>query len=115
MWLILTHAGFPKPQTQIPVLSPDGYPKYFLDMSWEELMLAVEYDGVQHADQLGYDITRSDYVTRVGWTHIRVAAGHRKADIIARVGRQWERRWRPGLGIAARKEPLTCPPLERGC
>lgn len=113
--LMLTHAGFPTPQTQIPVLGPDGYPKYFLDMGWEKLMLAVEYDGGQHADQLGYDITRSDYVTRVGWTQVRVAAGHRKADIIARVGRQWERLWHPGLGIAPRTSPLSGPPLERGC
>lgn len=82
--LMLIDAGFPRPQTQIPVPGPDGYPRYFLDMGWEELMLAVEYEGVQHADQLGYDITRADYITRAGWTHVRVAAGHRRPAIVAR-------------------------------
>ncbi len=113
--LMLIHAGFPRPQTQIPVLGPDGYPMYYLDMGWEELMLAVEYDGIQHADQLGYDINRGDYLTRVGWTHVRVAAGHRRPGIIARVEREWNRLWLPGLGIGPRRAPLKGPPLERGC
>jgi hypothetical protein len=113
--LMLIHAGFPPPQTQIPVLGPDGVPRYFLDMGWEELLLAVEYDGMQHADQLGYDINRGDYLTGVGWTHVRVAAGHRRPNIIARVEREWNRLWRPGLGITERQPPLKGPPLERGC
>jgi very-short-patch-repair endonuclease len=78
-------------------------------------MLAVEYEGAQHADQLGYDIVRGDYITKVGWTHVRVAAGHRRYDIAARVAREWNRVWRPGLGIAPRKQPLKGPPLELGC
>lgn len=113
--LMLVHAGFPTPQTQIPVFGPDGYPQYFLDMGWEELMLAVEYEGMQHAESLGYDISRSDYIDRIGWTTVRVAAGHRRSDIIARVGRHWDRLWHPGLGIAGRRAPLNSPPLERGC
>lgn len=113
--LMLIDAGFPRPQTQIPGLGPDGYPRYFLDMGWEELMLAVEYEGVQHADQLGHDITRADYITRAGWTHVRVAAGHRRPAIIARVEREWDRLWRPGRGITPRRPPLAGPPLELGC
>lgn len=113
--LMLIDAGFPRPQTQIPVLGPDGYPKYFLDMGWEELMLAVEYEGGQHADQLGYDIVRADYITRVGWTHVRVAAGHRRPGIIARVEREWNRLWRPDLEVSPRKALRNGPPLERGC
>ena len=46
--LLLIEAGFPRPQTQIPVLAPDGYPRYYLDMGWPEFMVAVEYDGEQH-------------------------------------------------------------------
>ena len=113
--LMLIDAGFPRPQTQIPVHGPDGYPRYFLDMGWEELKLAVEYEGVQHADQLGYDIVRADYITRAGWTHVRVAAGHRRPAIIARVEREWDRLWRPELGITPRRTPLAGPPLELGC
>ncbi|OFB43592.1 hypothetical protein BA059_03400 [Mycolicibacterium sp. (ex Dasyatis americana)] len=113
--LMLIDAGFPRPQTQIPVLGPDGYPRYFLDMGWEELMLAVEYEGVQHTDQLAYDIARADYITQVGWTHVRVAAGQRRPAIISRVGREWDRLWRPGLGITPRRPPLAGPRLELGC
>jgi hypothetical protein len=78
-------------------------------------MLAVEYEGVQHVESLGYDISRGDYIERIGWTTVRVAAGHRRSDIIARVKRDWDRLWRPGLGVAARQQPLSCVPLERGC
>jgi very-short-patch-repair endonuclease len=88
--LMLIDEGFPRPQTQIPVLGPDGYPLYYLDMGWEDMMLAVEYDGVQHADQLGYDIVRNEYIAGVGWTTIRVAAGHRRPDIVSRVHRAWD-------------------------
>lgn len=45
--LLLINAGFPRPSTQIPLLGVYGHPKYFLDMGWEDIMLAVEYDGEQ--------------------------------------------------------------------
>jgi hypothetical protein len=89
--LMLIDAGFPRPQTQIPVLGPDGSPLYYLDMGWEHLQLAVEYDGAQHADALGYDINRHDFIGGVGWTVVRVAAGHRKPAIVERVNREWLR------------------------
>ncbi|BBX72368.1 hypothetical protein MSHI_02740 [Mycobacterium shinjukuense] len=55
-------------------------------------MLAVEYDGEQHRvsrDQFVKDIERLEYIQRVGWTHIRVLAGHREPDIIRRVRQAW--------------------------
>lgn len=39
--------GFPKPLTQIPVRS-GGRIKYYLDMGWVDLKIAVEYDGDHH-------------------------------------------------------------------
>ncbi|MDR3660942.1 MAG: DUF559 domain-containing protein [Mycobacterium sp.] len=89
--LLLMAEGFPRPQTQIPVPGPNGHPKYYLDMGWEELMLAVEYDGVQHASQLGYDIMRNEYLAGVGWTVVRVAAGHRRGEIVGWMNRAWAR------------------------
>lgn len=86
--LLLIDAGFPRPSTQIPVLGADGYPRYFLDMGWEDIMLAIEYDGEQHRvsrDQFVKDVERLEYIQRVGWTHIRVLAGHRARDVIRRV------------------------------
>lgn len=86
--LLLIDAGFPRPQTQIPVLAPDGYPRYFLDMGWSEFMVAVEYDGEQHRTDPGQyrgDVTRSEYIEGLGWRRIRVLAGDRRASIVDRV------------------------------
>jgi very-short-patch-repair endonuclease len=91
--LLLIKAGFPKPRTQIPVLGPDGYPRYFLDMGWEDIMLAVEYDGDQHRTdrwQFARDVERLEYVDSIGWTTIRVVAGHRPHDVIRRVRHAWD-------------------------
>ncbi len=86
--LLLIGAGFPRPTTQIPVPAPDGHPRYFLDMGWPELMVAVEYDGQQHRldpDQFRGDVARSEYIDGLGWRRIRVLAGHRRDDIVRRV------------------------------
>jgi very-short-patch-repair endonuclease len=91
--LLLINAGFPKPRTQIPVLSADGFPRYFLDMGWEEIMLAVEYDGQQHwtdPRQHAEDVDRQEYVAKVGWTVISVVSQHRPRDVIRRVQHAWE-------------------------
>jgi hypothetical protein len=90
--LLLIDAGFPRPETQIPVPGPDGFPRYFLDMGWREAMVAVEYDGEHHrTDREVYrgDLVRSEYIAQVGWRRIRVIAGDRRADIIRRVERAW--------------------------
>jgi len=95
--LLLIGAGYPRPQTQIPVLSPDGNRQYYLDMGWEELMLAVEYDGDHHrVDRTGfaYEIERAEDISAVGYLVVRVAARHRRADILRRVGRAWDARTR---------------------
>lgn len=95
--LLLIGAGYPRPQTQIPVLSADGYRQYYLDMGWEELMLAVEYDGDHHRldrTRFAYEIQRAEDIAEVGWLVIRVAARHRQADVLRRVGRAWDARTR---------------------
>ncbi len=91
--LLLIDAGFPKPRTQIPVLGADGFPRYFLDMGWEDIMLAVEYDGDHHRTdrrQFAKDVDRLEYVDGIGWTVIRVVGGHRDRDVIRRVQRAWD-------------------------
>ncbi len=91
--LLLINAGFPKPRTQIPVPSADGFPRYFLDMGWEDIMLAVEYDGEQHwTDPVQYakDVDRQEYVAKVGWTVVRVVSQHRPRDVVRRVQQAWD-------------------------
>ena len=89
--LLLMGAGFPRPQTQIPVARPGGR-HYFLDMGWPDVMVAVEYDGEQHRVERGIyddDLIRSEYIAHVGWRRVRVIAGHRKPDIVRRVHEAW--------------------------
>ena len=91
--LLLIEAGFPTPRTQIPVLGRDGFPRYFLDMGWEDILLAVEYDGDQHwtnPAQHASDVDRLEYLNRMGWTVIRVVGRHRPSDVIRRVRCAWD-------------------------
>ena len=90
LWLI--EAGFPRPQTQIPVFGPDGVPFAFLDLGWEEWMLGVEYEGEHHRInrfQFASDIHRLDKVEQL-WRVVRVTAEDRRTGVIQRVHRAVE-------------------------
>lgn len=92
--LHLVNAGFPRPTTQIPVARPCGR-RYFLDMGWPDIKVAVEYDGEHHrTSRTAYtiDVERQDYLISLGWIVVRVLADHRRADVISRVQRAWEAR-----------------------
>ena len=89
-WLrvVLTQAGLPRPQTQIPVSDEFGEVIGYLDMGWEDVKVAVEYDGEQHRSdrrQYTWDIRRLEMLERRGWIVIRVVAGDRPGDIVRRV------------------------------
>ena len=86
--LVLVNTGLPRPQTQIPVRDETGNAIAYLDMGWEDVKVAVEYDGDQHRNdryQYNWDVRRSEILHRLGWTVIRVVAGDRPADIVRRV------------------------------
>lgn len=86
--LLLIDAGLPRPQTQIPVLGADGLPVAYLDMGWEDPMVAVEYDGDHHrTDRRQYvkDIRRIEMLEQLGWIIVRVVAEDRPAGILRRV------------------------------
>jgi len=89
-WLriILIQAGLPRPQTQIRVCDGFGEAIVYLDMGWEDIKVAVEYDGDQHRSdrsQYVWDVRRLEMLQRLGWIIIRVMAGDHTADIIRRV------------------------------
>jgi hypothetical protein len=91
--LLLIRAGYPRPRTQIPLLSPDGQRQYYLDLGWEDRKLAVEYDGDHHRSdpiQFAYDIRRLADVDERRWRLVRVAARSRRDDVLQRVQRAWE-------------------------
>ncbi|MGD1240348.1 DUF559 domain-containing protein [Mycobacterium seoulense] len=86
--LLLIDAGLPRPRTQIPVLGADGIPVAFLDLGWEEHLVAVEYDGDQHrTDRRQYvkDIRRLEMLEQMGWVVVRVVAEDRPAAVVRRV------------------------------
>ncbi|KUI27990.1 hypothetical protein AU196_05365 [Mycobacterium sp. IS-1742] len=88
--LLLIRAGFPRPRTQIPVLRTDGWSKYYLDMGWEDLKLAVEYDGDHHrTDPVRYakDIKRAEELAELDWKVVRVVRSDPEHDIVRRVER----------------------------
>lgn len=86
--LVLIQAGLPPLRTQIPVLDDFGSAIAYLDMGWEDVKVAVEYDGDHHRSdrsQYSRDIRRLERLQHLGWIVIRVVAGDRPADIIRRV------------------------------
>jgi hypothetical protein len=80
-------AGFPRPETQIPVHV--GYrPVAWLDMGWRDFKVAVEYDGDHHRkDRRQYvkDIARLRMLESLGWIVIRVIAEDTPVEVIDRV------------------------------
>ncbi|OBB92586.1 hypothetical protein [Mycobacterium sp. 852002-40037_SCH5390672] len=86
--LLLIDAGLPRPQTQIPVLGVDGLPFAYLDLGWDEAMVAVEYDGDHHrTDRRQYvkDVRRLEKLERMGWIVVRVVAEDHPVDVVHRV------------------------------
>ncbi len=89
-WLrvVLIEQGLPRPQTQIPVCDEFGSMIAYLDMGWEDVKVAVEYDGDHHRSdrtQYDWDIRRLEMLQRRGWIVVRVVAGDRPAEIVRRV------------------------------
>jgi hypothetical protein len=96
-WLrvVLIQAGLPRPQTQIPVLDEFGSAVAYLDMGWEDVKVAVEYDGEQHRTdrrQYIWDVRRLEMLERLGWIVVRVVAGDRPAEVVGRVRASLARR-----------------------
>ena len=87
--LLLIRAGFPRPQTQIAVRNQWGWAEAYLDMGWEDIRVAAEYDGDHHLSNRYHvkkDIRRHEKVTHgYGWIVVRVVAGDHPADIVHRV------------------------------
>lgn len=91
--LLVIEAGYPRPTTQIPVLSADGRRRYYLDMGWGDRLLAIEYDGDHHRHdpkQFAHDIVRSEDLDELGWKRVRVVKRSGEADIRRRLARAWD-------------------------
>ncbi|WP_137145392.1 hypothetical protein [Mycolicibacterium sp. CR10] len=100
--LLLIDNGYPRPETQIPVLDDYGYPFAHLDMGWRDLKIAVEYDGEHHrtnTDQYRWDARRLRMIMALRWIHIRVIAGDRDYEVLQRVRAAWAQREREAMAV----------------
>lgn len=92
--------GFPRPETQIPVSDQNGYVFAYLDMGWEKLKIAVEYDGEHHRTsdtQYRWDATRLRRLEALKWIVIRVMKGDKPYEIAAWVNRAFRIRESEGM------------------
>jgi very-short-patch-repair endonuclease len=97
--LLLERAGYRRPRTQIPVVDDYGRALYYLDMGWEDVKVAVEYDGDHHRQRQVFadDIIRAEFIAERSWQRVRVVSGQREAEILDRVARAWARADRAGV------------------
>jgi hypothetical protein len=93
--LLLIRAGYPRPQTQIPVHNEYGVLIAVLDLGWEHMKIGADYDGEHHWSkraQIDNDIMRFDQVTELGWIDVRVTSRDTEANVLRRIAAAWERR-----------------------
>lgn len=84
--------SFPRPATQIPLFNSRGVAFAHLDLGWEDMLIAVEYDGEHHQrnrDQYVWDEQRLRLIRAQGWLHIKVIKEDDPAEVTARVKRAW--------------------------
>jgi uncharacterized protein DUF559 len=76
-WLLLDlfDAGLPVPAQQVSVRDHTGRERFRLDFAWEEVRVAVEYDGrAAHVGRVAEDEARDAELRRWGWTVLRADA-----------------------------------------
>lgn len=92
--LLVIKAGFPPPTTQIPVYDEYGQLVAVVDMGWEGIKVALDYEGAHHLgpDRFNRDIHRHEAVTELGWIDIRVTSRDTEGGIIGRLRSAWRQR-----------------------
>jgi hypothetical protein len=93
--LLLIRNGFPRPTTQIPVYDEHGVLVAELDMGWEDIKVAAEYEGDHHRtdpDVFNKGIRRHDEVTELGWIDVRVTKRDTEGGVIGRIAAAFTRR-----------------------
>lgn len=66
-----------------------------LDMGWEGLKIALDYEGEHHRidrRRFNHDIRRAETVAESGWLDIRVTAEDTEGGIVRRLSSAWRRR-----------------------
>jgi hypothetical protein len=100
--LLLIRNGFPRPATQIPVYDQYGLLVAELDMGWDDIKVAAEYEGDHHRsdpDVFNKGIRRHDEVSELDWLVVRVTKRDTEGAVIGRVASAFARR-----GVTAWRE-----------
>ncbi len=76
MRLLLHRCDLPKPTAQYRVVDDRGRFVAFVDFGWPERRVALEYDGLWHAEpgQFAKDRRRLNRLREAGWTVVFVTA-----------------------------------------
>ncbi|WP_163689038.1 hypothetical protein [Mycolicibacterium gadium] len=93
--LVLIRNEFPRPTTQIPVYDGYGTLVAELDMGWEDIKVAAEYEGDHHRtdpEVFNKGIRRHDDLTDLGWLVVRVTKRDTEGAVIGRVATAFARR-----------------------
>jgi hypothetical protein len=80
----LVRAGVPVPETQVIIAAPDGRFVARSDLGWPDYQVAVEYDGVWHAEsaaQIHADRRRLNDLVAAGWVVLHVTAKRLREDL----------------------------------
>uniref|UniRef100_A0A5Q5BDG4 Cullin, a subunit of E3 ubiquitin ligase n=3 Tax=Mycobacteriaceae TaxID=1762 RepID=A0A5Q5BDG4_MYCSS len=86
--LLIVRAGFPRPETQLPVYDEYGMLIGEVDLGWRDHKIAAEYEGDHHRTNrvvFRKDIRRIEALTEQGWLVIRVTALDTEGGIIRRL------------------------------
>ncbi|WP_193045168.1 hypothetical protein [Mycolicibacterium baixiangningiae] len=93
--LAIVRAGFPRPETQVPVFNEYGVLIGVVDLGWRDLRIAVEYEGKHHRMSRAVfdkDIRRMDELLEQGWAVLRITAADTEATVIRRLSAAWDQR-----------------------
>ncbi|GAB3182295.1 hypothetical protein GCM10027060_14760 [Nesterenkonia halophila] len=79
--LAILRAGLPEPSVNIRVRDEQGRTLFQPDLAFEDLRVAVQYDGHHHSDpqQVERDVARAEIATAHGWIEVRLTNRHRAA------------------------------------
>ncbi|EHI14063.1 hypothetical protein [Mycolicibacterium thermoresistibile] len=111
--LLIVRAGYPPPETQLPIHNEFGVLIGVVDMGWRDRRIAVEYEGRHHFTSrraINRDIRRHDDMLEMGWTVLRVTAADTDGGFLRRLETAWSR---PAEHSPAQHSPAQRSPAQR--
>ncbi|MBM6401018.1 hypothetical protein [Phycicoccus sonneratiae] len=103
--LLLMLAGLPEPTVDVRIRRADGSVRFRIELAFEEVLVAIEYDGRWHADpeQRVRDAARRDELTRSqGWTFVVVTSDELYGDPEELLVRVWDELRAAGMAVPPR-------------